>query len=117
MDKLIIPEQLESLLLKNWANFVDKTKLIKRVLQDARDADLKTSTESASATQLKITLTKFEILDNSKFEIWAEFSVPGQDATIVGSHIYHVDLLGFFELQKTFGMKFKNQITSYRIMD
>lgn len=109
MSSMIKPEQLESLFLKNWAEFIDKTALIRKVLVDARDADLKMIEGQAPASQLSITITRFCLIDNSNFEVFVEFTVPKDNGIIVGSHVYLTDLSGNFQLQDTYGVIFQTQ--------
>jgi len=109
MSKLIIPEKLEQLFLKNWADFVDKTALIRRVLVDARDADLQEVVGEPPTSQLKLTITKFSLIDNSQFEVWVEFAIPKDNGMIVGSHVYLTQCSGNFQLQDTYGVIFQTK--------
>ena len=108
MNNLILPEKLSELLLKNWANFLNKKIVIHRVLEDAKNANLTLSNETSSKTQTYITITKFDLTDNSSFEIWIEFGVPQENYFIVGTHTYSLTLDGNLILKNTFGMKFQN---------
>lgn len=108
-NSMIKPEQLESLFLKNWAEFIDKTELIRKVLVDARDADLQIVEGRSPVSQLSITITKFSLIDNSNFEVFVEFAVPKDNAMIVGSHIYLTNCSGNFQLQDTYGVIFRMQ--------
>lgn len=108
-SSLIIPEKLEQLFLHNWAEFIDKTALIRKVLVDARDAELKSVSGSPPTSQLKLTITRFRLVDNTKFEVWVEFAVPKDEGMIVGSHVYLTDCSGDFQLQDTYGVVFQSQ--------
>lgn len=86
---------------------MDRTTLMLRVLQDAKDGDYKQLEKSdLTAAPTKITLTRFSKLINNKFEVWVEFTVPTQDGMIQGSHIYHTDLDDEFSLESTCGVHF-----------
>jgi len=108
-SNLIIPEKLEQLFLQNWAEFVDKTALIRRVLADARDADLQVVNGDPPTSQLKLTITRFHLVDNTKFEVWIEFAIPKDGGMIVGSHVYLTECSGDFQLQDTYGVIFQTQ--------
>lgn len=110
MNNIIIPEKLSEILLKNWANFLNKKLMIQKVLEDAKNANLILSNETCSKTQTYITITKFELIDNSNFEIWVEFGVPQQDNFIVGTHCYCLTLDGNIILKNTIGMIFQNTL-------
>ena len=107
-SNLIIPDQFEQLLLKNWANIVDKSRLIRTVLEDAQTDSYKIVQGNNLASNLQVTITKFKIADNSKFEVWVEFSIPKDNSVIVGSHVYLTDINGNFELQNTYGTILQN---------
>jgi hypothetical protein len=42
MDKIILIEKIEQLFQKNWTSLVDRGLLIRRILEDVRDAELQT---------------------------------------------------------------------------
>lgn len=106
-NSLIIPEKLEKLLLSHWADFLNKTLLLRRVLEDARDSKLKfVKNDAAPTPQTKVTITKFQLLDNSKFEVWVEFTVPKDGGVAVGTHTYLMELNGSLTLIETYGVFF-----------
>jgi len=106
-NDLIIPEQLETLLLAHWADFVNKTALLRRVLEDARDANFKTVRKDVTPSpQTKISVTRFRLIDNNKFELWIEFSIPKEGGVAVGTHTYLLELGGSLSLQESYGVIF-----------
>jgi hypothetical protein len=97
----------EQLLLRHWADLLDKNALLQRVLTDARNADLrKTKTKDNLRPQTKLTITKFSVFDKFCFELWAEFVIPKDDNVVIGTHVYRLDLEGKLELAETIGMEF-----------
>lgn len=105
-NKLIIPEQLEKLLLKNWADFFNKNKLILKVLEDTRNSSFQVKKQKPLNNQLSISITKFYPFDNCSFEIWIEFCVPIEAGVAIGTHTYSSDLFGVLELKQSYGMIF-----------
>lgn len=106
MSKIIIHEKLEEILLLNWANFMDRTQFLKKVLEDTRNADLsKSYQQEIPPKQIKLSVTKMEA-KNSEFEIWAEFSIPHDPGIAVGTHVYSLQLSGELILKQTFGHVF-----------
>lgn len=104
---LFLKENFESVLLKNWTSFLDKTRLIQIVLKDAQMASLPISKENPPSSQLRLSITKFMPNNNNKFEVWIEFVAPKQGGCIVGTHVYSTDIYGEFELQNTYGTIFQ----------
>lgn len=101
---LLDKNSLGQLLQRNWTLFLDKTILIRKVEEHARNAEVRiVRAKEVPRPQTKLTITKFEPFDKLVFEIWVEFSVPKGNAVIVGSHIYHLGLDGELELIETLG--------------
>ena len=104
MSGVILYEKLEELLLANWANFLDRTQFLRRVLEDTRNATLSRSSQSElPERQIKLSVTKMEYQNSGDFEVWAEFSVPLDDGIAVGTHSYSLKLSGELELKQTYG--------------
>lgn len=104
MSGVIVYEKLEKLLLVNWANFMDKTQFLRRVLEDAKKASLPTSSQrELPPRQIKLSVTKMEVHKCDEFEIWAEFSVPLDNNIIIGTHVYSLKLTGELFLKQTYG--------------
>lgn len=113
-ERIILKEQLENVLQKNWATILDRNAFMKRVMSDAQSTELTQKiTENTPPRQVKIVLTKFEIKELDQFTenpydflLWAEFTVPREQGVVVGTHIYRLDLLGNLELTETYGIHF-----------
>lgn len=100
-----------SLLKENHSKLIDSTKVFKQALTDARDSDYRAVIHRDSAVSLKtkVMISKFDVGSNNQLEIWVEFSVPRQEGTVVGSHIYAINLDGTFKLKETHGVIFSNE--------
>lgn len=103
MSEFILKEKLEELLLKNWTYFIDKTRFLRRVLEDVQKADLSQSHQSElPAKQVKLSVTKMEP-EKSGFVLWAEFSIPVENGVAVGTLVYHLRLSGGLDLKESYG--------------
>lgn len=80
-------DQLENLLLKNWANFLDSRELINFTLKCVRDninSLKKIQEESLPERGVQITLSKFELTPNG-FLLWIDFTVPNKNSLSLGT--------------------------------
>jgi len=87
MRKLVNKTALESLIRRNWGEFIDKTRIIAFVLEQIRENDLpKVSGNPSSVKQgIKVTLSKVELVCDGLL-FWIDFSVPTSvDTTCVGT--------------------------------
>ena len=116
-NQILQKEQLENILKKNWSEFLDHLRLMRLVMEDVRDTPFKEITqESIPALQIKISVTKFRILNESntptnyQFEFWLEYSMPKQEGIVIGTNIYLMNLNGEIHLQDSFGTHFKPKI-------
>lgn len=101
--KLVVKQQLESLLTSRWADFLDREQLLKTVLEIARDADYKViEQQNIPPRQIKLSVTKFNT-EKTGFEVWIEFTVPRDNGVVVGTHILSLQLSGEFQLNQTYG--------------
>lgn len=105
-NDLIIFPKLEKVLLSRWAEFINKSLLIRKVLEDTQHSTMKIINRAAPTTQTKISLTKFYPFDNIKFEIWVEFAIPHQNGMAIGTHVYLLGMDQSFELKETYGTIF-----------
>jgi hypothetical protein len=110
--RLIDPQKLEALFLANWANLIDKTQFLKRVLADARDykAPVVSQEDAPPGSTTKMTITKFEPLGKGQYEIWVEFTLPRESGVLVGTHIYQLSLDGEATLVNTSGVCFESKV-------
>lgn len=110
MSGVILSQKLEELLLANWANFMDRTQLLRRVLEDTRNATMpKSPQEELPERQIKLSVTKMEAQSSGEFEVWAEFSIPVDDGVALGTHVYSLKLSGELDLKQTYGHIFVPQ--------
>lgn len=106
MSKIIIAEKLDELLIKNWAYFINKTQLIRQVLEDTRKSNFKESKQSELPDRnIKLSVTKMEA-QNNEFEMWAEFTVPINKGVAIGTHVYSLNLSGELNLKQSYGHVF-----------
>lgn len=103
---VILNEKLEALLLANWATIMDKTRLLKVVLEHARNTEYSTLEQAQLPPRhTKVQVTKFRP-DGCKFSVWVEFTVPKGEGVVVGTHVYSLNLDGELILLETFGSHF-----------
>lgn len=106
MNKIILFDAFEQVLLANWSSFLDKTQLLKIVLEHARNNEYSTSLQDKIPPRhTKVTLTKFTP-KNKKFLIWVEFTIPKEEGVVVGSHVYDLMFDGELVLTESYGKYF-----------
>jgi hypothetical protein len=112
MNTLIDPKKLEALFLANWANLIDKTQFLKRVLSDARDykAPIVSQEDAPPGSTTKMTITKFSPLGKGQYEIWVEFTLPRESGVLVGTHTYKLSLDGEATLLYTSAVSFESKV-------
>ena len=104
---MLLLDNFEQLLLKQWATFIELRPFTDYILSLAQGADLRTVDEEYSANGIQLKLSRF-LLTPEGFLIWVEFIVPKSPSeTLVGT----VELLltndGTFQHLKTGGAEFK----------
>lgn len=110
MNKVILTEKLDELMLANWAAFVNRELLIKQTLQFARENEYKTATtQKEISNQIKISVTKFCLKTN---EMWIEFSIPQDGGVLIGTHIGVFNLNGELNLTESMGTLLKQRQAS-----
>lgn len=97
-------DKLEELLLANWTQFLDSSRLLSFVLETVRDEkeNLAVVPASVKPSGVKIMISRFQLaLD--KFVVWVEFTVPIEDSLAFGTmeldlsysgNISHVQTMG-----------------------
>lgn len=107
MKTVLNLEKLDQLLQANWTQLLDRTTLMRILLEDVRDTSYQVvEQETVSPAHMKLTITKFVPCCKTKFELWVEFTVPKSEGIVQGSHIYHLDFDGELTLQSTYGVHF-----------
>lgn len=107
---LLEKESLEKVLLTCWATILNKSSLIKAVLEDVRKAKLRfVPNENPPPRQVKVTITQFRIVSNSEFELLVEFTASRPDGVAVGTHVYRLGLNGDLTHQETYGVVFQSE--------
>lgn len=106
---MIFNDRLESLLLANWTQFLDKNQLMKTVLEQARSNEYQTiEQEEIPPRHVKIHVTKLTPNDDG-FVMWVEFTVPRENGVVVGTHTFFLRLNGELTLNETYGTCFLPQ--------
>lgn len=106
-NRIIDTKKLESLLQSNWSEFLDKSQLMRAVLEYARDAEYMVLHQSEiPSQQIKLTITKFTIKQPPEFEIWVEFTAPRDQGVVIGTHVVTLLFNGEIELKETYGTHF-----------
>lgn len=102
--KLIEPEKLEHLLQQNWTKFIDPTQLMRRLLEDIRNASFRKVPNDKTLTyQTKVSVTKVVLNVDLTLEFWVEFTVPGQEGLTVGSNVYLLQNRTTLDLKESYG--------------
>lgn len=81
---MINQEELEKILLANWTKFINPQKFIAFILLNARNAEFPIVEAPDTPNKTKVTLSKF-YPSKDGFLIWADFSVPRNDGTALGT--------------------------------
>ena len=106
MNKILLKNELEQLLLTNWTQILDRVQLMKTVLEHACNSEFrKIEQEEIPQRHTKIVVTKFSP-NNNNFSVWIEFSVPRENGVVIGSQVYSLSLSGELTLQENFGTFF-----------
>lgn len=101
--------KLEQLLKTNWTEFIDQTQFLRLVLTNANEQHNNYQTLNQleiPLKQIKLSITKFSVINSCKFEVWAEFSIPKDNGVLVGTHVFEMDLSGNFNLKESYGTIF-----------
>lgn len=107
---LINRQELLKVLKENQSKIFIGSQLFKQALIDARDSHYPTVVPRDPAINLKakVILSKIDLTSNNQFEIWVEFTVPREEGTVVGTHVYNFCLDGNFSLKETYGTVFRS---------
>lgn len=106
-NRVLDTKKLEALLQSKWSDFLDKSQLMRSVLEYARDANYPIFEQNnVPSQQIKLTITKFAIKQPLKFEVWVEFTVPKGTGVVIGTHLLSLSLDGKVELEETYGSHF-----------
>lgn len=106
-SRILRKDALEQLLLINWTHLLDASALMRRVLLDTRNAELKVVKKDDDQKLLRhtmVTITKFILCRKGLFEIWVDFSIPVDDGTAMGVHSYSIDSSGELRLIESHGV-------------
>ena len=107
MENIIKQKNLERLLLTNWAELIDRTQMLRFVLTHAQQTDYRLLKQpEIPPQQIKLTLTKFTLVNSCEFELWAEFSIPKDQGVVVGTHVISLKLSGEMILKDSYGTHF-----------
>ena len=106
-NRVIDTKKLETILQSKWSEFLDKSQLMRVVLEYARDAEYRVLRQSEPPSQqVKLSVTKFTIKQPLQFEVWVEFTVPKDNGVVIGTHVLTLLLTGEVELEETYGTHF-----------
>ena len=106
--EIVKKEQIEQLIKAHWSELVDTRALLGLVLKEAREANYQTIKQISPVTQVKVVVTKVNIINLGTLELWAEFSVPVNTGMAIGTHIFHlkIDTQCSLQLYETSGTCF-----------
>jgi len=107
MENLINQKKLEQLLQSHWAEVIDQTQMLRFVLTNAQRINYRSIKQlEIPPKQMRLTVTKFSLVDSCEFEVWAEFSIPKGEGVVVGTHILSLSLSGEIDLKESHGTHF-----------
>ena len=110
MVNVINTTKLETVISQRWTEFVDKTQLMRAVLEHVRDGEYRTSDKAPPNPNHTVSLS-FHSSSNKLYEIemWAEFTAPKDNGVVVGTHVFAVLSNGDIKLKETYGTHFLHQ--------
>lgn len=106
---VVSTSRLEAMLQSKWTEFVDKSQLMRTVLEDARDSEYRRLDQEPPSRKLKISVTFHSSSgpsENYEFEIWTEFTVPDGNGARIGTHLYSLTSNGEIRLKESYGTHF-----------
>lgn len=107
MKNIINQNKLEQLLQSHWAEVIDQTQILRFVLTNAQRINYQSIKQpEIPPRQMKLTVTKFSLMNSYEFEVWAEFSIPKGEGVVVGTHILSLSLSGDIDLKESHGTHF-----------
>ena len=107
MTNVINTTQLEEVLTQGWHKFIDKTQLMRAVLEHVRDADYQTLNESPPTLDPKVSVS-FHTSPGETYELemWTEFTAPKDNGVVIGTHVFSIQSSGEVLLKETYGTHF-----------
>jgi hypothetical protein len=115
MEQVIKSQNLENLLLKNWANFLDTKKVMAFTLTCVRDSkndfNIIVEEESLPKKNVQIIVTRFNIKHDG-FQLWIDFTVPEDNEILVGTVEAHLSNNGNLNRLRTIGTRFTQHLGS-----
>jgi len=107
MANVINTTKLETYLSQRWTEFVDKTQLMRTVLEHVRDGEYRTSDDDPPNSNHKVSISFHPSASKLyELEMWAEFTAPKNNGVVIGTHVFAVLSNGDVELKETYGTHF-----------
>ena len=108
MANVINTTKLEKYLSQRWTEFIDKTQLMRTILEHVRDSTYRTSnTKPPTKSNNRVSVSFHpSSAENYELEMWAEFIVPKNEGTVIGTHIFSISSNGEIKLKETYGTHF-----------
>lgn len=80
-------DELEKVLLSNWAKFINPQRFMAFVLAAVRDMDLRVvaSPPPTHKDSVQITLSQFRPDQDRNFILWADFTIPKEEGIAIGT--------------------------------
>jgi len=95
---MLLVENLEQLLLRNWTSFINIKSFTDYVISLAKNAELQighSHIEYPKGIQLK--MSRFKLIADG-FNVWVEFTIPnGPSETVIGTSELRLTNAGIFE--------------------
>ena len=89
---------------------MDKTQLVRTVLEHVRDTDYPTLNESSPTTKPNVSVS-FHTSPGEIYELemWAEFTAPKDNGVVIGTHVFSIKSNGDLLLKETYGTHFLHE--------
>ena len=111
MEIMVNIEELERVLLLNWTRFINPQRMIAFVLSRVRDSDLNkvAGNPPMQKSGIQVSLSQFRPAKDGSYILWAEFLVPKEEGTAIGTCEMRLDLEGSLNHIQTVGSLFIHQ--------
>lgn len=108
MAKVFNTIKLEESLQSRWTDFVNKSQLMRTILEHVRDSEYRVLQKDPPTQKTQVSVSFHSSTDKTEytFEIWTEFTVPKDKGTVIGTHVYSLQSNGSLKLKETYGTHF-----------
>lgn len=111
VNGFLLKEKLEDIFQRQWSDFIDYVRLMRRVMEDVRDTSFREiRQQSVPPLQVKMSITNCKLSPDAGgdtgLELWVEFSIPKDKGVVIGTSVYLLTFSGDLSLKNSFGTYF-----------